>query len=72
MGLPVEISYEKTGFFAHSGGQQGAPGKGSFGLVRYLKNELGEQYNIPDPLIEDPEAPTYAMWKSLFNARLKL
>ena len=53
--------------FAHSGGGQGSPGQGSFDLVSYLRKELSDQYEINYPIIEDPEAPTYEMWKSLFS-----
>lgn len=62
---------KKQLLFAHSGGPQGAPGQGSYDLAVYLKNILGEQYNIIYPLIEDPEAPTYAMWKTLFKTQFK-
>jgi len=55
--------------FAHSGGAQDGPGKGSYDLVVYLRKSLGEQYNILYPLIEDPEAPTYEMWAELFKTQ---
>lgn len=53
--------------FAHSAGVQGAPEKGSFDLVSYLRKELSDKYEIHYPIIEDPENPTYEMWKSLFS-----
>jgi predicted alpha/beta hydrolase family esterase len=58
---------QKQILFAHSAGPQGAPGEGSYDLVIYLKETLGERYHILDPLIEDPEAPTYEMWKTMFK-----
>lgn len=60
---------KKQILFAHSGGPQNAPGKGSYDLVAYLKSELGDSYHILFPLIEDPKAPTYAMWKAMFDAQ---
>jgi uncharacterized protein len=57
-------------FFAHSGGAQGSPGQGSYDLVEWLQESLDKEYEIRCPIIEDPEAPTYAMWKSMFNQEL--
>ncbi len=57
--------------FAHSGGGQGSKGQGSFDLVEYLKNELGDDFEILYPIIDDPEAPTYQMWKNLFKKEFK-
>lgn len=62
---------QKQILFAHSGGPQGAPGKGSYDLVTYLKKMLGKSYHILDPLIEDPEAPTYEMWKTMLKAQFE-
>ena len=58
--------------FAHSGGSQGAKGEGSFDLVTYLKKELPSQIEINYPVIANPEAPTYEMWKKLFDTQFKL
>ena len=57
--------------FAHSGGGQGSPGEGSFDLVSYLKRKLSSEYDIHYPIIDDPEAPTYKMWKKLFSREFK-
>ena len=57
--------------FAHSGGGQGGVGQGSFDLVTYLKYELGNEFEILYPIIDDPEAPTYQMWKNLFTKEFK-
>ena len=57
--------------FAHSGGGQGGVGQGSFDFVAYLKNELGSQCEMLYPIIDDPEAPTYQMWKNLFTEEFK-
>lgn len=62
---------QKQLLFAHSGGGQGNPGEGSFDLVSYLKRELSSEYDIHFPIIDDPEAPTYKMWKKLFSAEFK-
>ena len=58
-------------FFAHSGGAQGHPGEGSFDLVSSLKQQLSNEYDIHYPIIDDPEVPTYKMWKKLFSAEFK-
>jgi hypothetical protein len=57
--------------FAHSGGEQGSAGQGSFDLVAYLEKELGNEFEIHYPIIDDPEAPTYEMWKMLFAKEFK-
>ena len=57
--------------FAHSAGAQSKAGQGSYDLVAYLKKELGNAFDISCPVIEDPEDPTYAMWKSTFDAAFK-
>ncbi|MEX0896052.1 MAG: alpha/beta hydrolase [Patescibacteria group bacterium] len=53
--------------FAHSAGAQDGPGKGSYDLVAYLRAELGEEFEIHYPILEDPEAPTDEMWQSLLS-----
>lgn len=57
--------------FAHSGGGQSHPGEGSFDLVSSLKQQLSNEYDIHYPIIDDPEAPTYKMWKKLFSTEFK-
>ncbi|SDN09647.1 alpha/beta hydrolase [Kriegella aquimaris] len=57
--------------FAHSGGRQDGAGQGSSELVRYLKNELGNEFEIFYPIIDAPEAPTYQMWKNIFTKEFK-
>ena len=61
----------KQVLFAHSGGRQGLPGEGSFGLVFSLRLQLSSVYDIQYPIISDPEAPTYKMWKKLFSTEFK-
>lgn len=56
--------------FAHSAGSQYSPGEGSFNLVANLQRELSREYHIHYPIIDDPEAPTYQMWKKLFSTEL--
>lgn len=58
---------EKQIFFAHSGGAQGSPGQGSFNFVEWLRSSLEKEYRIHYPIIENPEEPTYGMWKSMFD-----
>ena len=57
--------------FAHSGGGQGSSGEGSFDLVSWLRSELSKEYNIRYPIIDNPESPTYKMWKQLFTKEFK-
>jgi uncharacterized protein len=57
-------------FFAHSGGAQSRPGQGSFDFVEWLQESLKKEYEIHYPVIEDPEEPTYAMWKAMLNQKL--
>lgn len=61
----------KQVLFAHSAGAQGSAGQGSFDLVSYLQTALSKEYEIHYPIIDDPEAPTYAMWKKMFDSEFK-
>lgn len=61
----------KQVLFAHSAGAQGGPGQGSFDMVSSLKTALGKEYEVHYPIIDDPEAPTYAMWKKIFESEFK-
>lgn len=58
---------KKQILFAHSGGAQDGPGKGSYDFVKWLQKSLGTGYEITYPIIEDPEAPTYGMWKTMLD-----
>lgn len=58
--------------FVHSAGRQDNPGQGSFDLVVSLRNELSHEFEVRYPVIDDPEAPTYAMWKKLFHAEINI
>ncbi len=57
-------------FFAHSGGPQGKPGRGSYDFVQRLREELEPEYTIHDPVIEDPDSPTYEMWETMLDREL--
>ena len=57
--------------FAHSGGSQDGPGEGSFDLVASLKESFANEFEVHFPLIDEPDAPTYKMWKKLFANELK-
>lgn len=56
--------------FAHSGGTQNGPGMGSYDFVKWLRESLGDQYEISYPIIEDPEAPTFEMWETMLDQQL--
>lgn len=58
---------KKQILLAHSGDAQGAPGEGSYDLVHWLREEIGDIYEIKFPLIEDPEAPSYEMWENMLD-----
>jgi uncharacterized protein len=53
--------------FAHSAGEQGSKGEGSYDLVSYLQEELVNEYEISYPIIEVPESPTYKNWKNMLQ-----
>ena len=55
-------------FFAHSGGPQYGPGKGSYDLVKYCKTKLSKDFKILFPTIEKPNDPTYAKFKKMFKS----
>ena len=57
-------------FFAHSGGPQGKPGRGSFDFVQRLREELEPEYSIHHPIIKVPDAPTYEMWETMLDREL--
>jgi predicted alpha/beta hydrolase family esterase len=57
-------------FFAHSGGPQGKSGQGSYDFVQWLREELEPEYMIHDPVIEDPDAPSYEMWETMLDREL--
>lgn len=52
----------KQVLFIHSAGPQGE-GEGSFGLLRYLVDELGSEFQVVAPEMPDPDDPQYATWK---------
>ena len=52
--------------FAHSAGPQYSEGKGSYDLVKYLKQKLSNEFEILFPKIEKPGTPTYAKFTEMF------
>lgn len=56
--------------FAHSAGAQTKPGEGSYDFVDCLRKSLNNEYEIQYPVIDDPEAPSYAMWQSMLRQEL--
>jgi hypothetical protein len=70
--MPEKLTLiKKKIVFAHSGGSQSKAGQGSYDFVKSLRKELGSGFEIQFPVIEKPEAPTYAMWKKMFDVELK-
>ncbi|HEY5825186.1 MAG TPA: alpha/beta hydrolase [Cyclobacteriaceae bacterium] len=55
--------------FIHSAGPQ-ETGEGSSGLVTYLLNELGDEFEIRHPLMPEPENPRYEAWKAKLDKEL--
>lgn len=53
--------------FAHSGGPQTGSGMGSYDLVTYLRRQLGPEYPLQFPLLDDPDHPTWRRWKELLD-----
>ena len=60
--LPTKI------FFAHSAGAQYAAGKGSYDLVKYLRAELGKDFQILFPVIEKPNTASYTKFKKMYRS----
>lgn len=54
---------KKQVLFIHSAGSQG-PHQGSSDLKEYLQKALGDEYNLLDPKMPDPENPKYTLWKA--------
>jgi hypothetical protein len=53
---------KKQVLFIHSAGAQG-PHQGSSGLLAYLKDSLGDEYNLLYPQMPNPENPEYTLWE---------
>lgn len=71
MKMAQKIGNPKKIIFAHSAGAQSGTGEGSFDLVTTFRTELSNEYIIYYPVIDNPEAPTYKMWKKLFDAEFR-
>jgi len=56
--------------FAHSGGEQGGPGKGSYDFISHIRSWLPAGVEMRAPVIDEPEAPTYGMWEELFDREM--
>ncbi|WP_100013138.1 alpha/beta hydrolase [Lentibacillus sediminis] len=54
---------KKHVLFIHSAGSQELH-QGSSDLKAYLKEALGNEYNLIDPKMPDPENPKYTLWKA--------
>jgi len=48
--------------FVHSAGPQGN-NEGSDYLVKYLRQQLGDEFRVRNPKMPDPENPNYTTWK---------
>ena len=66
-----ELTEKTTILFAHSAGDQGAAGKGSYDLVINLQNSVGSGYQIQYPIVSQPNEPTYARWKTLLEREFR-
>ncbi len=53
---------KKQVLFIHSAGTQDFH-KGSSNLLAYLKDSLGDEYNLLHPKMPNPENPEYKLWK---------
>ena len=56
-------------FFLHSAGPQGLH-EGSSDLIAWLKETLGQDYQLVHPKMPKPDAPEYAQWKSNLEKEL--
>lgn len=59
----------KQVLFIHSAGPQGER-EGSWGLLQYLRNELGTAFEVRAPAMPDPEDPKYADWKNVLKEEI--
>lgn len=59
----------KQVLFIHSAGPQGEQ-EGSSGLLKYLENELGPEYQVIAPEMPDPENPKYMEWRKVLKEEL--
>ncbi|WP_260412295.1 alpha/beta hydrolase [Alkalihalobacillus sp. TS-13] len=57
---------KKQVLFIHSAGVQGLH-QGSNDLIGYLKEMLGDEYNLLIPKMPNPENPEYTLWKGQLN-----
>jgi predicted alpha/beta hydrolase family esterase len=62
---------QKEILFVHSAGPQG-PFEGSNGLVAYLKEALGNAYDIKNPMMPEPENPRYEHWKKKIKNEMEM
>ncbi|WP_078381903.1 alpha/beta fold hydrolase [Sutcliffiella halmapala] len=56
--------------FIHSAGPQERQ-EGSSGLITYVKQHLGKEYEVIHPNMPTPEAPRYQEWKKVFEANIR-
>ena len=57
--------------FIHSAGPQGDQ-QGSDYLVKFLIEQLGQDYQVRHPMMPDPENPHYEEWKEKLQSELML
>ena len=73
----MKATYEETCtemlqsiFFAHSAGPQQGPGQGSYDFVQWLRGCLDDEQRLQCPIIQDPDSPAYATWKTMLDEQL--
>ena len=62
---------KKQILFVHSAGPQGA-NEGSDGLLKWLKQQLGADYDILHPKMPNPDYPEYLPWRARLKKELGL
>lgn len=62
---------KKKVLFIHCGGTQG-PHEGSSDLVNYLREMLGDRYDVLYPKMPDPDHPEYVEWKKHLAMKIAL
>lgn len=62
---------KKQVLFIHSAGAQGNH-RGSSDLAAYLNNALGDEYQLLNPKMPNPENPEYTLWKAQLDKEFAL
>lgn len=58
---------KKQILFIHSAGKQGPdPHDGSAEFLKFIKESIGNDYELRHPLMPNPQAPSYNLWRDKF------